>query len=238
MRTLRSSGKGIRVALHFQFGIGRRTWLAGVVSALAFGLVPVAGAATLTLGLNFEFSGGTTPAGTPPFLTATFDDSVGGPNDVRLSMSSSGLVGAESVGFWWFNFDPALDASQLVFTAVNNSASVPNSVAGGVDTFMVDGSGMYDIQFDFPPPPGSNAARFTAGETIVYDLTYISPIDVSDFDFASTGGANGAFVSAAQVQSIAPDDTSGHIGVIPEPATGLLLGVGLAGLAAARRRSR
>ena len=233
---LRSSWKGIHVALQFQFGIGKRSWLAGVACALVLGLGPVAGAATLTLGLDFEFSGGTTPAGSPPYVTATFDDSFGGPNDVRLTLSTSGLVGAESVSFWWFNFDPTLDASQLVFTAVNNAASVPNSVAGGNDAFMSDGSGSYDIQFDFPPPPGSNTQRFTAGETVVYDLTYISPIDVSDFNFSSTGGGNGAFISAAQVQRIAPSNSSGHIGVVPEPATSLLLGVGLAGLAAAHRR--
>ena len=91
---LRSSWKGIHVALCSHLGISKRTWLAGVACALALGLGSVAGAATLTLGLDVEFSGGTTPAGTPPFLTATFDDSFGGPNDVRLTMSSSGLVGA------------------------------------------------------------------------------------------------------------------------------------------------
>jgi hypothetical protein len=226
------------VALLLHHGIGKRTWLAGVACALALGWGSVAGAATLTLGLNFEFSGGTTPGGTPPFVTATFDDSFGGPNDVRLTMSTSGLVGAESVKDWWFNFDPTLNAALLVFTAVNNSASVPNSVTGGNNMFMSDGSGSYDILFDFPPPPGSSTVRFTAGETIVYDLTYISPIDVTDFNFPSTGGANGAYISAAQVQRIAPSNSSGHIGVIPEPATGLLLGLGLAGLAAAGRRSR
>jgi len=204
------------------------------------GFAPGAGAATITLDLSVLFGTGTTPEGTPPFLTATFDDSVGGPNDVRLTMSASGLVDEESVALWFFNFNPALDPTQITFTAVNNAASVPNSISTGVNAFMADGDGNYDILFDFPPPPGNAAARFTAGETVIYDLTYISPIDVSDFNFLSAEGAGaGTFLSAAHVLRIGPNnDLSGFIGAVPEPTTALLLGMGLAGLAAVGRRSR
>jgi len=158
---------------------------------------------------------------------------------VRLTLSTSGLVDAETVAFWYFNFDPALDPTQITFTAVNNADSIPNSITGGADAFMADGSGMYDILFDFPPPPGSAAARFSAGESVVYDLSYTSPIDVSDFDFFSTGGGNGAFLSAAQVMRIGPlDDGSGYVGAVPEPETYamMLAGLGLMGFVARRRR--
>lgn len=30
---------------------------------------------------------------------------------------------------------------------------------------------LFDILFDFPPPPGDDASGFTDGESIVYDLT-------------------------------------------------------------------
>ncbi len=207
--------------------------LSSLVSAAA------ASSATLTLGLSIEFSGGVAPAGATPWLVAEFDDSFGGPNTVRLTLSAPNLTGGasgESVEVWMFNFDPALDPTLLTFTAVSNGDSVPNAISSGVDAFMADGDGRFDIQFDFPPPPGSDAARFTDGETVVYDLTYVSPIDVGSFDFFSLGSAgNGTFQSAAHVLGTGGGEASGWVGT-PEPGTALLLGFGLVGLAYRRRR--
>lgn len=122
---------------------------------------------------------------------------------------------------------------------VGTPGSAPNSIGTGVDAFKADGDGWFDILFDFPPPPGSQNARFTAGETVVYDITYTGPIDVNSFDFSSApGGGNGTFLSAAHVQQTGGGSGSGWIGAaVPEPATALLLGGGLVALAAGRRRS-
>lgn len=180
-------------------------------------------AAILTYGLDFEFSGGTPPAGSTPWITATFDDSFGGPNTVRLTMSANNLVGTEFVDEWSFNFDPALNPTLLSFAYVSGQQA--NAVSTGANAFKADGDGFFDILFDFPPPKGSDP-KFTAGKTSVWDLTYAAaPITASSFNFGSVGGDKGSFSTAAHIQSIGADgEGSGWIGpnngeTIPEPGT-------------------
>ncbi len=88
-----------------------------------------------------------------------------------------------------------------------------------------------------PPPPGSGNSRFTQGESIVYDITYGSAIDVSSFDFLSVmGGGQGSYTGAAHIEKINGND-SGWIGsVVPEPSTALLMTLGL-GLLGSRGRN-
>ena len=138
----------------------------------------------------------------------------------------------------------ALDPKQLTFTVVDNTDSVPNSILVGIDAFQADGDGKFDILFDFPPPPGTFNEKFTAGEKVIYDITYTAPITVAAFDFYSApAGGKGPFKSAAHVLGIGNDgNDSGWIGtgvgttVIPEPGTMLLFGSGLLGLAGLHRR--
>jgi hypothetical protein len=215
-------------------------------------------AASVTFNLDYEFSGAQQPQGTAPWATATIDDSFGGPNTVRLTMSTGGLVGSEFVSGWYFNFDPALDPTLLTFTAIDAADSTPDSVQTGVNAYKADGDGFYDILFAFPPPPGNDPVKFTAGEQVVYDISYVAPISASSFDFfSSPGGGAGVYRSAAHIQSIAdpnycdgstPDLSgacgSGWIGdggeppsaAVPVPAAVWLFGSGLLGLVGVARR--
>lgn len=195
----------------------------------------------LTFGLDFEFSGATSPAsGTTPWMTVTIDDSFGGASTVRVTITNTNLSDVEFASEVSLNFDPLLDPDDLSFAAIDTSAVGGFSVSTGIDAFQADGDGKFDIMVDLPPPPGSFAARFTAGEFLTFDITHSSlAISAGSFDFFSApGGGNGPFKVAAHVQGIAPNgENSGWIGpAVPEPATGLLFAVSALAFALRQRR--
>ena len=210
----------------------------GLLVAAVMGFVSNASATSISFGLDVEFSGATAPASsTLPWMTITLDDSFGDANTVRMTVSATNLTGGqkgESINSFLLNFDPLLDASLLDFIPFDlpeDSDSVPTSITGKNNDFMADGDGFFDIEFAMPPPTMSSESRFTAGETIIYDLIYDSPISISSFDFFSEmGGGQGSFIVAAQILGIGNTDESGWIGAIPEPGTALLLGLGMMGL--------
>lgn len=210
-------------------------------TVLAVALMAGAQAEALTYDLSTEFSGGASPVGTPPWLTATFTQM--GANTVRLTMADTNLSANEFVDQWLFNYDPTKDATSLTFTYVSGILATVSTVADNSSGIAGDGGGRYDIQFNFPAGPPS--ARFGENDTSVYDITFTG-LTEADFDFLSAPPAgNGQFHTAAHVQGIATAPgapTSGWIGdengnggggggsVIPEPGTFLLLGAGLMGL--------
>jgi len=228
------------------YGLGRAAWALVALSAVNVLALGQAHATTVTFNFDFEFSTGTSPAGSTPWVTAIFDDNFGGPADtVRLTIDNSGLTGSEKNTGFYFNLDPALpDSSNLSFSFVGGSSTGPaaTGITQSEDCCKPDGDGQHDVQFDFP----TSGDVFGAGEKVVYDISGITGLAATLFNFKSTPKNinDMPLYAAAKIQSIGAGSASGWIAptsslvVVPLPAALWLFGGGLIGLVGVGRRQR
>ena len=121
-------------------------------------------------------------------------------------------------------------------------ASRRTKINKGVNAFNGGGGRAYDIEFDFPPPEGDFVSKFTAGETVIYDITYTGAGTMNVYSFNHESVSNGKkenYHSAAHIQSIGLYDGSGWVGnktVVFEPLSSVLFLSG--GVTLAFRRYR
>jgi hypothetical protein len=196
-------------------------------------------AATVTFNYDVSF-GAVSPDGPAPWATAVFEDTIN-PNEVTLTMTVASGVNLADVTAMYFNLDPSLDPTLLGFNRDGGTGPTDanTSILTGTDAFMPDGDGLYDILFDFPPPPGQDAARFNAGEDLVYTITGAG-LTASSFNvFATPAGGFGPYLSVARFQSTGPlQEGSDWVGAVPIPPAVWLFGSGLLGLIGIARRKK
>lgn len=214
--------------------------VAALAGVLAMPGMPNAQASTVTFNYTAIISGDT-PAGTSPWVQATFDDG-GSSGTVTLTMTTSGLTGSENVSGMYFNLDTTLNPTSLSFAYLGTTGPGATSVQTNTNTYKADGDGMYDILFNFPTGTG-----FNPNETVKYSITGIPSLTAQSFNFLSACGnpncsGPGNFYAAAKVQNT-PGTTgsswiASNVGVVPLPAGVWLFGSGLLGLLGIAKRRR
>lgn len=233
-----------------------RAWLRLAVLAPAIAIFSTwqlspSSATVMTFPLSMEYSNGTSPAGSPPWLTAIFDDE-GTPGTVKLKLVASNLTGSEFVSKWTFNLNPALSPSDITFSAPIKTGSFTSpTISKLINSFSAGPDGSYDVEFSFATSnAGGGTQRFGAGEAAEYIITGsggAAGLVATDFNFKSqngNAGVGGPFLTGAHVQSIGGSD-SGWItvvpgfdpfGAIPEPTSLVLCVIAACGLVTHRSR--
>jgi hypothetical protein len=200
-----------------------------IVLTCLVGLFSIALAATASASLVFDLGGsdftGSGAAVLPAdALTLTFEQN--GLDTVRLTIDAANMpTNTAKIKDVWFNVDNGLDFGDLSFSYVSGVSADSISAGGNVAS-----AGIFDTHFEYDVSGALGA--FYYGNSSVYDISG-SGLLVSYFDDVSTKGYPAVFKL-----NETGNGRSGHYSTVPEPATMLLFGTGLAGLVGLRTRRK
>jgi hypothetical protein len=229
--------------------------LKSVLGIATVSLAGILSSSASTVSYDFgQVSGGSTPAGTPPWVGAVFSDA--GADTVQLTLTAGDLAGGAFVSCWYFNLDPSLSPGSLNFQVTSSTGSFSGpTVQTGANGFKAGPDGKFDVLFSFATA-GDDSALFGAGDSVTYTITGITGLAADDFNWLSTSaGGSGAYYSAAHVQPGGGSDIScpawinpttisvfsqidDRPGVPDGASTITLLSASLAGIGALRRKFR
>jgi len=216
----------------------------GALAAAALAL-SARDAAALTFDLNYEFSGGAAPGGSPPWVRITITDTAA--NTVQIKIDNLGLISTENADGIYLNVADSL-VGQLTFSAPTKVGSFDSPIISqSLNGFKADGDGKFDIRLAFTSGGVANNV-FGSSETATFTVS-ATGLDASDFDLTSlTAGGNGIWHAAAHIQNTPSGGSgSGWIGdgevpppgFVPDRGTSLVLfGLGIFSLALLAKRIR